>query len=194
MSQHSNPTLEVNSATRLWAGLVVLLVLLLKVTNLFGAQREEVTFPSGKLMLHGFLYRPEVKLLALGPRGRKPDFKQEFHAAITQRADALITLPDPVRLNRKVIVGLAAKNRLPVMYPERRFTEAGGLMSYGPSLPDLYRRTAFYVDKILKGANPANLPVEQPTQFELVINLKTAKEIGVSIDPEVLMWADRVIK
>jgi len=135
-----------------------------------------------------------VELLVLGPRGPKPDFKKEFQAAIAQRADALITLPDPVRLNRKVIVDLAAKNRLPAIYPEIRFTEAGGLMSYGPSLPDLYRRAANYVDKILKGAKPADLPVEQPTKFELVINLKTAKEIGVTIPPDVLMWADRVIK
>ena len=135
-----------------------------------------------------------VELLALGPRGPKPDFKREFETAITQRADALITLPDPVRLNRKVIVDLAAKNRLPAIYPEIRVTEAGGLMSYGPSLPDLYRRAANYVDKILKGPKLADLPVEQPTKFELVINLKTAKEIGVTIHPEVLMWADRVIK
>jgi ABC-type uncharacterized transport system substrate-binding protein len=135
-----------------------------------------------------------VELLALGPRGPKPDFKREFETAITQRADALITLPDPVRLNRKVIVDLAAKNRLPAIYPEIRFTEAGGLMSYGPSLPDLYRRAANYVDKILKGPKLADLPVEQPTKFELVINLKTAKEIGVTIPPDVLMWADRVIK
>ena len=135
-----------------------------------------------------------VELLVLGPRGPKPDFKKEFQAAIAQRADALITLPDPVRLNRKVIVDLAAKNRLPAIYPEIRFTEAGGLMSYGPSLPDLYRRAANYVDKILKGPKLADLPVEQPTKFELVINLKTAKEIGVTIPPDVLMWADRVIK
>jgi len=135
-----------------------------------------------------------VELLVLGPRGPKPDFKKEFQAAIAQRADALITLPDPVRLNRKVIVDLAAKNRLPAIYPEIRFTEAGGLMSYGPSLPDLYRRAANYVDKILKGPKLADLPVERPTKFELVINLKTAKEIGVTIPPDVLMWADRVIK
>jgi putative tryptophan/tyrosine transport system substrate-binding protein len=128
-----------------------------------------------------------VELLVLGPRGPKPDFKKEFQAAIAQRADALITLPDPVRLNRKVIVDLAAKNRLPAIYPEIRFTEAGGLMSYGPSLPDLYRRAANYVDKILKGPKLADLPVEQPTKFELVINLKTAKEIGVTIPPDVLM-------
>jgi putative ABC transport system substrate-binding protein len=135
-----------------------------------------------------------VKLIPWGPRGPKPDFTREFHSAMTQRADALITLPDPVRLDPRLIVDLAAKNRLPAMYPGRRFAEAGGLMSYGPVTADLYRRAAFYVDKILKGAKPADLPVEQPTKFELVINLKTAKEIGVTIPPDVLMWADRVIK
>jgi putative tryptophan/tyrosine transport system substrate-binding protein len=135
-----------------------------------------------------------VELLVLGPRGPKPDFKKEFQAAIAQRADALITLPDPVRLNRKVIVDLAAKNRLPAIYPEIRFTEAGGLMSYGPSLPDLYRRAANYVDKILKGAKLADLPVEQPMKFELVINLKAAKQLGLTIPPNVLARADKVIK
>jgi putative ABC transport system substrate-binding protein len=135
-----------------------------------------------------------VKLLALGPRGPNPDFKREFQVAITQRADALITLPDPVRINRKVIVDLAAKNRLPVMYPETRFTEAGGLMSYGPSLPHLYRRAAYFVDRILKGAKPSDLPVEQPTKFELVINLNTAKTLGLTIPSKVLMWADEVIR
>jgi putative ABC transport system substrate-binding protein len=135
-----------------------------------------------------------VTLLALGPRDPKPDFKRELQTAITQRADALITLPDPVRIDRKVIVYLAAKNRLPAMYPESRFTEAGGLMSYGLSSPDLYRRTAYYVDRILKGAKPADLPVEQPTKFELVINLKTAKTLGITIPSKVLMWADRVIE
>jgi putative tryptophan/tyrosine transport system substrate-binding protein len=97
-------------------------------------------------------------------------------------------------LNRTRIVELAAKNRLPVMYPQRRFVEAGGLMSYGPDHADLYRRAAIYVDKILKGAKPADLPVEQPTKFELVINLKTAKELNLKIPPDVLMWADQVIK
>jgi len=135
-----------------------------------------------------------VELLVLGPRGRKPDFKKEFQAAIAQRANALITLPDPVRLNRKAIVDLAAKSRLPVMYPEGSFTEAGGLMSYGLVTSDLYLRAASLVDKILRGSKPLDLPVEQPTKFELVINLKTAKEIGVTMPPDVLMWADRVIK
>jgi ABC-type uncharacterized transport system substrate-binding protein len=91
-------------------------------------------------------------------------------------------------------VDLAVKNRLPVMYPQSEFAEAGGLMSYGPSVADLFRRAATYVDKILKGSKPAELPVEQPTKFELVINLKTAKQIGLTIPPNVLARADKVIK
>jgi len=135
-----------------------------------------------------------VKLIPLGPRGRRPDFKAEFQSAVHQRADALITLSDPVRLDTKVIVDLAAKYRLPAMYPGRRFTEAGGLMSYGVFTADLYRRAAFYVDKILKGAKPADLPVEQPTKFELVINLNTAKTLGLALPSKVLIWADEVIE
>jgi ABC-type uncharacterized transport system substrate-binding protein len=92
------------------------------------------------------------------------------------------------------IIDFAAKSRLPAMYPESRFTNAGGLMSYGANFADLYRRAATYVDKILKGAKPADLPVEQPTKFELVINLKTAKQIGVTIPQSVLYKADKVIK
>src|SRR5215471_19449490 len=102
---------------------------------------------------------------------------------------------DPVIFSyRTRVVGLAAKRRLPVVYGYREFVDDGGLMSYGPNRPDLYRRTAIYVDKILKGAKPANLPVQQPTKFELVVNLKTAKEIGVTIPPSVLARADKVIK
>jgi len=94
----------------------------------------------------------------------------------------------------KRITGFALKSRLPSMYINRRFVDAGGLMSYGADLADSYRRVAYYVDKILKGAKPSDLPVEQPTKFELVINLKTAKQIGLPIPPNVLARADKVIK
>ena len=96
--------------------------------------------------------------------------------------------------NPKRIVGFALKSRLPSVYIRREIVDAGGLMSYGADLADSYRRVAYYVDKILKGAKPADLPVEQPTKFELVINLKTAKQIGVTIPPEVLARANRLIK
>jgi putative ABC transport system substrate-binding protein len=92
------------------------------------------------------------------------------------------------------IVGLAAKHRLPAAYGRREFADAGGLMSYGASFPELYRRAAAYVDKILKGAKPADLPVEQPTTFELIVNLKTAKALGLSIPQSVLALADQVLE
>ena len=97
-------------------------------------------------------------------------------------------------INRAQIVELAARSRLPAMYPDSRFTDAGGLISYGPNSAEQYRRAAYFVDKILKGTNPAELPVEQPTKFELVVNLKTAKQIGLTIPSKVLRWADRVIE
>jgi len=89
---------------------------------------------------------------------------------------------------------LAAKSRLPTVYGEREFADAGGLMAYGPNYDDLFRRSAYYVDRILKGAKPADLPVEQPTKFELVINMKTAKALGLTIPPSVLLRADQVIE
>ena len=123
------------------------------------------------------------------------DFERAFSALKRERADALFPLRSPFISNHvKRIVELAAKNRVPGMYDASEFPEAGGLMSYGTMLPDLDRRAAVYVDKILKGAKPADLPVEQPTKFELVINLKTAKQIGVTIPPNVLSRADKVIK
>jgi putative ABC transport system substrate-binding protein len=123
------------------------------------------------------------------------DIETGFRAASKGRADAILLLPGPVvNLRRAHITDLAMKSRLPAIYPQTEYTEVGGLMYYGTNTPDLFRRAATYVDKILKGAKPADLPVEQPTKFELIINLKTAKQIGVTIPPNVLVRADRVIK
>jgi ABC-type uncharacterized transport system substrate-binding protein len=118
-----------------------------------------------------------------------------FAAAIRQQANAVLVLRDNLfAVNSGRIVDLAARHRLPVMYGRRTDVEAGGLMSYGVDLPGLMRRLATYVDKILKGATPADLPVEQPTRFELVINLKTAKSLGLTIPQSVLQRADEVIQ
>ena len=121
------------------------------------------------------------------------DVEAAFRSAPMERADAILVLNFPP-VFRKRILELAAKRRLPAIYFESSLVEDGGLMSYGASLVDLDRRAAIYVDKILKGAKPAELPVEQPTKFELVINLKTAKQIGLTIPASVLARADRVIK
>lgn len=117
-----------------------------------------------------------------------------FRAASDERADAIILLAFPTTIYRKQIVEVAAKIRIPTVYWSSRFVQAGGLMYYGPSFTDLYRRTATYVDKILKGATPADLPVEQPTKFQFVINLRAARQIGLTIPPKVLARADKVIK
>ncbi|MBI3373144.1 MAG: ABC transporter substrate-binding protein [Betaproteobacteria bacterium] len=123
------------------------------------------------------------------------DLGPAFDAATRQRADALLVGIDTVPLaNRKVIVELATKHRLPAIYAAREFVDAGGLMSYGVSYPQLYYRAANYVARILKGAKPGDLPVEQPTRLELVINLKAAKALGVSIPRIVLLRADEVVE
>ncbi len=124
------------------------------------------------------------------------DFERVFAAISKWRPDALyVPAAGPVMTaNQKRIVDFALKSRLPSMYSLRLFVDAGGLMHYGADLADSYRRVAYYVDKILKGAKPADLPVEQPTKFELMINLKTAKQIGLTIPPNVLARADRMIK
>jgi putative tryptophan/tyrosine transport system substrate-binding protein len=123
------------------------------------------------------------------------EFEMAFAGMMQQRPDALIVSADPVhRLRQAWIVDFAGKRRLPVLYQLKEYVEAGGLMSYGTSVTDNYRRGATYVDKILKGAKPGDLPVEQPTKFELVINLKTAKALGLTIPPSVLLTADQVIQ
>jgi len=136
-----------------------------------------------------------VKLLSLELRSPSPDLEGAFRTATRERVGALLVAAGAAQaLHSKRVVDLAAKNRLPAMYASSEFVDIGGLMSYAPSVPDLFRRAATYVDKILKGAKPADLPVEQPTKFELVINLKTAKALGLTIPPSVLLRADRVIE
>ena len=118
-----------------------------------------------------------------------------FATMTRERVGALFVVTDPAYVpHRARLIDLTAKNRLPSMFTQRADVGAGALISYGPNFPDMYRRAATFVDKILKGAMPADLPIEQPTKFELVINLKTAKQIGVTIPPNVLARADRVIK
>jgi len=124
---------------------------------------------------------------------------EDFHRALSAlgrtRADAMVTFADPLTVaNRRQIVDYATRQRLPMIAELRQFAEAGALMSYGPSLADLFRRAAGHVDKILKGAKPADLPVEQPTRFELVINLKTARALGLAIPQSILLRADQVIE
>jgi ABC-type uncharacterized transport system substrate-binding protein len=127
---------------------------------------------------------------------RNADGLEKVFAALNkQRPDGLYVDQAPrIRPNQKRIVDFALKSRLPSMYESREYVDEGGLMSYGADLVDSYRRVAYFVDRILKGAKPADLPVEQPTKFELIINLKTAKQIGVTIPPNVLARADKVIR
>ena len=137
----------------------------------------------------------KIRLQSLAIRGPNPDFEGAFQAAADGHISAMITMNNLVLTRyRKRIADLAVKNRLPSMCERSDYVEAGGLMSYSANSADQYGRAAVYVDKILKGAKPADLPVEQPTKFELVINLKTAKQIGLTIPPNVLARADRVIR
>jgi putative tryptophan/tyrosine transport system substrate-binding protein len=123
------------------------------------------------------------------------DFDTAFSAITRERADALVAFSDPLVVFRgRRIADLTANSRLPAMYPSREVVDAGGLMSYGPSISDMFRRAAGYVGKVLKGAKPGDLPMEQPTKFELVINLKTAKALGLTIPPSLLLRADEVIR
>jgi ABC-type uncharacterized transport system substrate-binding protein len=126
-----------------------------------------------------------------GPKG----FDDAFGEISRQRADSLIVFPDPLTfLNQDLIIAFTIRSRVPSLFGAQEFVESGGLVSYGPSYPGMFRRGATYVDKILKGAKPADLPVEQPMKFDFVINLKAAKQIGLTIPPNVLARADRVIR
>jgi ABC-type uncharacterized transport system substrate-binding protein len=137
----------------------------------------------------------KIPLQSLEVRGPNPDWEGAFRDAAKRRVNALVAT-NTIVLSRypKRIAELAIKNRMPSMNELSAYVEAGGLMSYSANNADQYRRAATYVDKILKGAKPSDLPVEQPTKFELVINLKTAKQIGLTIPPNVLTRADRVIR
>jgi putative tryptophan/tyrosine transport system substrate-binding protein len=151
-------------------------------------------------------YAPQIGEVELAARALKlqlqyldilvpKDIDSAFQAAKRERFQALLALGSPILdFDRAHVARLAVESRLPAIYPQIEYTEAGGLMYYGVNTPELFRRAATYVDKILKGASPAELPVEQPAKFELVINLKTAKLIGVTIPPNVLAQANRVIK
>jgi putative ABC transport system substrate-binding protein len=144
--------------------------------------------------LEGAARALRVKLHVLEARERQ-EIDAAFTAMARERAEALLVMTDPMFFpQRERIVDLAAKHRLPGIFEQREFAEAGGLLSYAANLADMYRRLATYVDKILKGAKPADLPIEQPTKFEFVINLKTAKTLGLTIPPPILFRADHVIE
>ena len=157
--------------------------------------------PANAVWQAQMLRQTEIAARALGLQlqlleARGPDELEGAFAAMTrERVSALLVQVDVIfALHARRIADLAAKRRVPAMYGSREHVETGGLMSYAPNIPDLFRRAATYVDKILKGAKPADLPVEQPTKFELVINLKTAKALGLKIPQSVLVRADEVIQ
>jgi putative tryptophan/tyrosine transport system substrate-binding protein len=134
-----------------------------------------------------------VQLHLVEVRG-SDEFERVFSTMTSARAEALIVFPSAMLFNeRRRLVDLAARHRLPAMYQAREIVELGGLIAYGASIPDLIRRSATHVDKILKGAKPADLPMEQPTKFELIINLKTAEALGLTIPSTLLFQADKVI-
>jgi putative ABC transport system substrate-binding protein len=135
-----------------------------------------------------------VTLLSLGVRSAG-DIEPAFTTLKEERGEAVLVMPDGLFFTERIrILALAGQNRFPSIHPYRLEVEAGGLMAYGPSLVDIYQQAAVYVAKILKGAKPADLPVEQPTRFELVINMKTAKALGLTIPRSLLIRADDVIQ
>ena len=166
-----------------------------------GAVRIAGLYNMGNPVIPGYWSELQraAKTLGIEPQlldVRKPeDIGPAFDAARSNGVDAVMVGIDALtQANRTLIAELAAKRRLPTIYASREFVEAGGLIAYGPSYPDLYRRAAAYVDKIFKGTKPSDLPVEQPTRFELIINLKTSKALGLTIPPHLLALADEVIE
>ena len=147
-------------------------------------------FKETEMAAHAFA----LKLQSLEVRAPE-DFESRFKTATTHGSGALVVLQDALTIsNARAIVEFATKNRLPAMYGSSEFVHVGGFMSYAANFPDLFRRAATYVDKILKGSKPADLPVEQPTKFELVVNVKAAKKIGLTLSPDFLARANKVIK
>jgi putative tryptophan/tyrosine transport system substrate-binding protein len=147
--------------------------------------------------LHGLKRAAQALRVELHPVAfRRPqDFEAGIAAMRQGGADALLVMGHPITFNATThLTELAVQNRLPAIFALRTYAEAGGLMAYGANMNDMYRRAAYYVDRILKGAKPADLPVEQPTKFELVINLKTAQALGITIPPTLLFLADEVIQ
>jgi putative tryptophan/tyrosine transport system substrate-binding protein len=166
-------------------------VAVLWLPGVYGERTEKEMLTGAEVAARGLGVRLQFVEATRDPA----DFDRAFSDMTRARAGALTVLPSNMfRQEHRRLVDLAAKNRLPAVYPFRQVVEAGGLMSYAASLTDSSRRAATYVDKILKGAKPGDLPVEQPTKFELVINLKTAKALGLTIPPSVLARADRVIE
>ena len=181
--------------------------------GLYGKRLEIIKETVPRLTRVGFLWSPanpsaefmlkeirtagqEVGVQVQSLEVRSPnDIDSAFAAATKAQAGALVVAQQPsINLNQKRIVDLAAKRRLPAIYADTDWIQVGGLMSYGPSIPDVYRRAAVYVDKVFKGRPPSDLPVQQPIKYELMINLKTANALGLTIPPGVLMRAERVIK
>jgi ABC-type uncharacterized transport system substrate-binding protein len=151
---------------------------------------EKNEFKETQVTAHGL-----KTMLQYFPVTNTNDIDKAFVAIAKEHSGGILTFPDAVTVaHRAQLAEFAVQRKLPSMFGWKEFVEAGGLISYGPNLNDSFRRLAVYVDKILKGVKPAELPVEQPTKFELVINLKTAKQIGVTIPPNVLARADKVIK
>jgi putative ABC transport system substrate-binding protein len=163
-----------------------------RVAVLFNNEIPPAEIAMKELEVTGRMLKVGMQSVAVqSPKG----FDNAFDAIAQQRADAFIVFPDPLTFsNSDIIVNFANKSRRPALYGAQEFVENGGLMSYGPSYPSMFRRGAYYVDRILRGTKPADLPVEQPMQFDFVVNLKSAKQIGLTIPPNVLARADKVIK